>query len=102
MSKGQTEAGISTWREVPPYNAKARNDHAEAHCRTWQHGRHIDTLPREPKHYQKIWWLKFYHQTFCSRRYQKFPLVPPQAAGSPLTMDELARLMRLYAEIDDD
>jgi hypothetical protein len=39
----------STWRETPPHDADARRDRAEAHRSTWQHGRHIDTLPLEPR-----------------------------------------------------
>jgi hypothetical protein len=37
-----------TWRETPSYDAEARRDRAEAYRRTWQYGRHIDTLPLEP------------------------------------------------------
>ena len=37
-----------TWREIPAYDSDARRERAEAHCRTQQHGRHIDTLPLEP------------------------------------------------------
>jgi hypothetical protein len=38
-----------TWRDLPPYDYEARRERAEAHCRTQQHGRHIDTLPLEPR-----------------------------------------------------
>jgi len=40
---------VDTWRDTPAYDAKARRARADAHCRTWQHGRHIDTLPLEPR-----------------------------------------------------
>jgi|SRR5262245_47259275 len=128
MSKVQTEADISTWREVPPYDAKARNDHAEAHCRTWQHGRHIDTLPGEPKQSPLTHPLEVYAESnpfpwgMFATALNFLPCLPTLVLspahkivmwrmlvacdvakiGAPLTMDELARLMRLYAEIDDD
>ena len=41
------DLAADTWRETPAYDRQARRDRAEAHCRTWQYGRHIDTLPLE-------------------------------------------------------
>jgi len=43
-----TSDNHDTWRDIPPYDAEARRERAEMHCRTPQHGRHIDTLPLEP------------------------------------------------------
>src|SRR5262245_8280006 len=38
-----------TWRDTPAFDYEVRRERAEAHCRTQQHGRHIDTIPLEPR-----------------------------------------------------
>jgi hypothetical protein len=38
-----------TWRDLSPYDHEARHARAKDHCRSQQRGRHIDTLPLEPR-----------------------------------------------------